>query len=657
MSKEIIKLVTLLILLGLGFGFAKLYQPAEKTINIYKNALTDYNKENYSNSYYLFSKVGYLSPLKPFAVYNQALSARALGDRQSELDRYQLLVKFYPNNKLSQEALYMAARLLIEQNPKLAYKYFEKVTKSNLDNDYKIAAEYFKTKILLSHLKNSKNSLSQDKFTNVENVYRAYLEHAPSGRLAVSVADDWVDFNSNLSSKDSVLVAKVYNLAGMYEKADEILLKSTMNDSWVIKSINLYSKRDYSDANSLVEDGVANYSSSSITREDYKAAVDLYIDNSMLGKNAAILKLNNLANGLYKDYLLHKKCEIVENKDKYSCYTSLYQIYPTGEFAQDALYQMINLSVRVNDFQNARVLIQDFMHKFPKSKYCPQIVFWLAKMEQQVFHNANFVKYYQDVVNNYPDSYYAYRSFWLLNKINSATINAKLEYKPVIYPYKYPSKNDVLYILLSVNDLDMVGRYTNDDFIKSWIEYEKGNYTKSMVIAREAMDKLEEKPQKSDLRWRLVYPQNYYKQVKKYANEYNNAEALIMAIVREESSFNPRAQSPVGAMGLMQLMPSTAHEVGNQSGIDFNTNYLFNPELNIRLGNIYYATLRSMLDNKDVSSVAAYNGGIGSVIRWRATLLYNDTDDFVEQIPYDETKNYVKKVFRSYWNYIRIYQN
>ena len=130
-----------------------------------------------------------------------------------------------------------------------------------------------------------------------------------------------------------------------------------------------------------------------------------------------------------------------------------------------------------------------------------------------------------------------------------------------------------------------------------------------------------------------------------------------MAIIREESSFNPRAQSSVGAMGLMQLMPSTAHEVGAQSGIDFNTNYLFNPELNIRLGNIYYAMLRSILDNKDVSSIAAYNGGIGSVTRWHNTLLYNDTDEFVEQIPYEETKNYVKKVFRSYWNYTRIYQH
>jgi soluble lytic murein transglycosylase len=130
----------------------------------------------------------------------------------------------------------------------------------------------------------------------------------------------------------------------------------------------------------------------------------------------------------------------------------------------------------------------------------------------------------------------------------------------------------------------------------------------------------------------------------------------MMAIIREESSFNSEAQSEVGAIGLMQLMPSTAHDIGDKHGISFNTSYLFNPELNIRLGNLYYSTIKEMLEGKDVSAIAAYNGGVGSVTRWKSALKYNDTDEFVEQIPYDETKNYVIKVFRSYWNYIRIYQ-
>ncbi|MBR1460546.1 transglycosylase SLT domain-containing protein, partial [bacterium] len=83
---------------------------------------------------------------------------------------------------------------------------------------------------------------------------------------------------------------------------------------------------------------------------------------------------------------------------------------------------------------------------------------------------------------------------------------------------------------------------------------------------------------------------------------------------------------------------------------------LLNPELNIKLGNIYYGNLRNQLNNNDILAVAAYNGGIGSVQNWQKNLSYTDVDDFIEQIPYDETRNYIKKVFKSYWNYTRIYQ-
>ena len=157
------------------------------------------------------------------------------------------------------------------------------------------------------------------------------------------------------------------------------------------------------------------------------------------------------------------------------------------------------------------------------------------------------------------------------------------------------------------------------------------------------MKNLKDKPSKSDLRWRLVYPQNYYIQIRNNSEKYNNNPALIISIMREESHFNSEAQSGVGAIGLMQLMPETAHDIGNKNGISFYTNSLFNPELNIKIGNLYYSTIRKMLDNKDVSAIAAYNGGIGSVTRWKNTLKYSDTDEFVEQIPYEETKTYVKK--------------
>lgn len=283
-------------------------------------------------------------------------------------------------------------------------------------------------------------------------------------------------------------------------------------------------------------------------------------------------------------------------------------------------------------------------------------MFWRAIIEQKYAHNPNYDIFYRNVINNFPDSYFAYRAFWIVQGVNPSVMNANLEYKAVEYPYKYPPKGSVLYNLILVNDYDMMNKYTNDEFIKSWIQYKKGNYVTSIYTAQKAMNKLKNKPPKDDVRWRLVYPLHYFKQVQNNAGHYKNDTALIMAIIREESHFNPDAQSGAGAVGLMQLMPETAHEVGEKSGYQFNTSDLFNPELNIKIGNIYYSQLRNSLENKDISAVAAYNGGIGSVQKWKDVLKYSDTDEFVEQIPYDETKNYVYKVMKSYWNYTRVYQ-
>ena len=140
---------------------------------------------------------------------------------------------------------------------------------------------------------------------------------------------------------------------------------------------------------------------------------------------------------------------------------------------------------------------------------------------------------------------------------------------------------------------------------------------------------------------------NYVKKVKG-----NNNPIILEAIIKEESHFNKNAKSYVGAMGLMQLMPATYNEVIKSHNIPST----LDPTVaNILAGSYYYAGLKKSLVNRDLYAITAYNGGIGSVTSWFARLIYNDTDEFVEQIPYPETKNYVKKVLRTYWMYGKIY--
>lgn len=654
----VIKISILLVFLLAGLLFAKLYQPQGKTVTLYQQALRDYDNGNYSNSYYLFSKISYMSKLKPVAIYRQAMCARALGDKKSELRRYQQLFNNYPSNKLSIEAKYMAGQLVVDDNPNLALRYFKSVAKTSADPDYKIASEYYKAKIASEKIRYSQKRriFSRSKIANVEKSFRSYLEDYPDGRLAVNAANTWLKFNPNLKSKDAVLAARAYYIAQMYKEAFSVLKKSKIEDNWAVQVSTSYSTHDYAKVKNLTEQGVSKFSGN-VAKEDYKRAVDNYLSMFESGeKYKYASKLFSIAKGNGKDYLWNLKCENSPADSKYTCYSDLYNNYPNGDYAQNAMLNVLFGAIANKNYATARTIAREFLEKYPDSDAYPKVMFWAGKIEQGYYNNQLAANYYQTIINKYPDSYYAYRAFWILKGVKESVINTSLDYKPVEYPYRYPSENDTLYSLLAVKDYDMVLKYTQDGFIKSWVEYQRGNYTSSVILARDAMAKMSVKPGKNDLRWRLVYPQNYYKQVQNYAKQYQNNDALMISIIREESYFNPQAQSGVGAIGLMQLMPATAHEIGEKNNISFNTSYLFNPELNIRLGNLYYSTIRKMLNNKDVSAIAAYNGGIGSVTRWKNTLKYNDTDEFIEQIPYDETKNYVIKVFGSYWNYTRIYQ-
>ena len=647
-DKKIIIGLTLAMCLCAGFGFEYLYQPKAKTLRIYSQALEDYNSKDYSNAYYLFSRVGYFSKLKPVALYRQALCAHALGDEASEAEAYTSLFKHFPASHLSAEAKYKTAQLIIDMNPQKAKKYFNEVIMSGADEDYKAASEYYRSKI------ESEDKNTKMKKSDIEKGFRDYLTKYPDGRLALQAAKNWNIYNPLMSSSDYTLAGKAYMLAGMYNDAEKLLNRADTKDNWAVAGLNSYKLGNKTKADSLTVVGVSKYADN-VRKNDYRAIVDEYLARSRNSYDAAS-ELLKIAHGENKDYIWNLKCKNSPKSEKYACYEQLYASYPNGDYAQSAMINTMTGRLLNKNYAGAKIIADDFIIKYPDSENLDMVMFWRAKIEQKYAHNPHYDIFYRNVINNFPDSYFAYRAFWILQGLNSSVMNANLEYKPVEYPYKYPPKGSILYNLILVNDYDMINKYTKDGFIKSWIQYKKNNYVTSSYIAAKAMEKLKTKPPKDDPRWRLVYPLHYFKQVENSAGHYKNDPALMMAIIREESHFNPDAQSGAGAIGLMQLMPETAHEVGQKSGYEFNTTDLLNPEFNIKLGNIYYAQLRNALGNKDISAVASYNGGIGAVQRWKQNLEYTDIDEFVEQIPYDETKNYVYKVMKSYWNYTRVYQ-
>ena len=122
------------------------------------------------------------------------------------------------------------------------------------------------------------------------------------------------------------------------------------------------------------------------------------------------------------------------------------------------------------------------------------------------------------------------------------------------------------------------------------------------------------------------------------------------------SAFNARAVSSSDARGLMQLLPSTGREVYQRLGLEaFRDDLLFDPQLNVRLGTQYLGRLADTHRGNLIPALAAYNAGPGRVKQWLKELSTADWDEFIERLPFEETRLYVKSVLRNYGVYQRLY--
>jgi soluble lytic murein transglycosylase len=154
--------------------------------------------------------------------------------------------------------------------------------------------------------------------------------------------------------------------------------------------------------------------------------------------------------------------------------------------------------------------------------------------------------------------------------------------------------------------------------------------------------------------WTAGYPLVYSAPVSQYTSANALSEGLIYALMRAESGFSPAIKSPAGAIGLMQLMPATAKATARESGT-FNPQNLVIPDYNIKLGTRHFRDLLKEYDGDVVYSIAAYNAGANAVDRWRKGFKGLKKDEFIESIPYQETRDYVKKVYASAATYRKLY--
>ncbi|MFN2443412.1 MAG: transglycosylase SLT domain-containing protein [Thermoanaerobaculia bacterium] len=195
------------------------------------------------------------------------------------------------------------------------------------------------------------------------------------------------------------------------------------------------------------------------------------------------------------------------------------------------------------------------------------------------------------------------------------------------------------------------------DAILGDLYFMEGNQDLAYRYMRRAWPELAT-PEQNAVPWRFLemyYPLRYESLIRE-ASEKNRLDPyLVMALIRQESAFNPDAKSWVGATGLMQIMPATGQELGDLAYGSFSTSRLTDPEVNVELGTRYLRRVIDLLDGNIELALAGYNGGPYRIRRWRQQNPSRPLDEFLEGMPLSETRGYVKRITLLRTSYEQLY--
>ena len=152
----------------------------------------------------------------------------------------------------------------------------------------------------------------------------------------------------------------------------------------------------------------------------------------------------------------------------------------------------------------------------------------------------------------------------------------------------------------------------------------------------------------------MIFPLDYWSLIKKYSDLHRLDPYLMTALIAQESTFTADVRSSANAVGLMQLIPSTGRSYARKVGIRYSSSILRQPETNIRLGMRYFRDLMDRFGEAHFA-LASYNAGERRIAQWIAERPGFDQDEFIDDIPFPETQNYVKRILGTADDYRRLY--
>ena len=629
---------------------------AKKSEKIYSQGLEFASQKDYQNAYYNFSKVPKHSKIGKLALFKKALVSDCVKDWPSSIKNYSEFIKLYPKTILTTKATYnLALAYYRNENFDKSIETFKLVQKKYPRTDFAVASNFYLGILTLKLDKNQKQQALQ--------YFISYLQKAPDGRLCKNIISQIKKDKFDLSYEQKKIIGIASFENGNFNDSLLFLNELKKQDVWPYVASSLLETKQIKKGRELFEQGMQYYSMN-VEKNLLYQTIENYVksfDNLKAGWQNAdkIAQKSNVA----RDFTLYNLTFFQDQKSNLANYKFIVDHYPKGDFASESLWELFWHCYMNKSYKSAKAFGKKHINMYANTKASGRMLFWMGKVSLLENDPQNANNFFKEVIAKYPNDYYAFRAYENLKdgKKSILSIGQKLEniqstpQFPINYANLAPEDMAIVMKIVELKDYEMLEQiHFESGFVDSWIQYNLGNFAASANLARKAFEMLEVKPLFYDEVYKLIYPIHFSEKINNYNKKYNVNPFLILSIVKEESYFNEKAKSKVGAKGLMQLMPSTANFIAHKDHIYYNS--LFNKEDNLKLGIAYLNYIIQNEVKNPILAVAAYNAGPGIVKVWQNKFAPQDIDEIVENIPYFETKHYVRKVFSSYWNYVNVYR-
>ncbi len=358
-----------------------------------------------------------------------------------------------------------------------------------------------------------------------------------------------------------------------------------------------------------------------------------------------------------------------------SYYKRLAQGFPASSDANAADWRAAWASVVKRDASAANALSQH-LYKFPGSPYSSDALYWLGRLAEEA-ENAPLARaYFEKLQERFPQNYFSILAAARMKKIGrgdvaDAPVLATIPAVPTVkslgtIPAAAATRKARADALRSIAfdssaELELRAAYAMTGEPRLLLEAAQeaanaGHVGVAIVTIRQMYPQLESRPFAEVPRevWLASYALPYLPSIRQHAAQAGVDPMLTAGLIRQESAFQPDAHSNMNAYGLMQLEPKTARTLAKRAKVRYSTAALFDPDFNIRIGTIYLAGLRASYGT-DESALAAYNAGETRMSQWTSGQTYREPAEFVDSIPFTETREYVELVTRNADIYRKLY--